>query len=53
MLTLGALTLGYVIFVGCSVCRAIGGYDKAAEEAERDREWWRGLQAAETEGERE
>lgn len=43
MLTLGALAIGYLIFVGCSVCRAIGGYEAAQEECERDASWWRGL----------
>lgn len=43
MLTLGVLAIGYMIFVGCSVCRAVGGYEAAQEECERDREWWRGL----------
>lgn len=44
MLTAGAvLAIAYVLFVGCSICRALDGYDKAAEETSRDREWWRGL----------
>ncbi len=43
MLTLTLLAAGYAVFVGCSVCRAIAGFDKAEEECQRDREWWRGL----------
>lgn len=43
MTTLTIVALAYAVFVGWSVCRAIGGYDKAQEECDRDRNWWMGL----------
>lgn len=48
MLTaLGTIAIAFLYVVGCSVCRTAKPYDDAATECERDREWWRGLEAAE------
>lgn len=47
MLTLGAIALAAFYIVGAALCRTCRGYDEARVECERDREWWRGLEAKE------